>query len=313
MAALTALFFLWSACGAAWAEEPPLLVNRDLPGTYRKNSDGSAYVAYPEDMAYADFTFPEGAELLRVVFPTIRDCDAALLLCGGEAMLIDCGSEFFGTMVVDLLRDMQITRLKYVVNTHPHNDHLLGLEKVAEQTEIGELLVCFPENATAHMQIALEVAKERNIPVRWYGDGERLTLGGATLDVWLKGDEDWTLNEASAQIRLAYGARTMLFTADMQRKTQRRLLEVIPAELLDCDILKYPHHGLEKPDDAFFAAVSPVFAVITNMNTDRTRGVREYLTKQGVPFALTIPGYVSLTTDGATWLAERLVPLTPPH
>ncbi|MCH5288179.1 MAG: MBL fold metallo-hydrolase [Christensenellaceae bacterium] len=287
---VTVLLILLSLSAAALGEsaaEPPVLVDR---------------IADPG----AAFSFAEDAELLQIIFPNVWDEDAELILCGGEAMLIDCAKEQHGNRVVALLKQLGITELKYVINSHPHNDHILGLKSIAKAVKIDELLFCFPEKETKHMPVALKTADQYGIPVRWYADEERFQIGGAVIDVWLKGDDNWTLNERSAQMRLQFGERTMLFTGDMMQKTQKRLMEVIDPWLLDIDIFKYPHHGLSLPDDDFLATISPEYVIITNTAGDRTKKVRNYLTKQQIPWATTVPGYVSLTTDGKTWVIERI-------
>ena len=287
---LLILLILCSLALPALCEEsaqPPVLVDR---------------IANPQ----ASFSFAEDAELLQIIFPNIWDEDAELILCGGEAILIDCAKENHGNRVVALLNQLGITELNAVINSHPHNDHILGLKAIAKAVKVDQLLFCFPEKETKHMPVALKVADQYGIPVIWYEDGEQFRVGDAVIDVWLKGDDSWTLNERSAQMRLQYGERTMLFTGDMMQKTQQRLLEVIAPSLLDIDIVKYPHHGLSLPDDHFLDVVSPEYVIITNTAGDRTQKVRRYLNQRGIPWATTVPGYVSLTTDGQTWLIERI-------
>ena len=266
---------------------PPILVDR---------------IADPD----AEFIFAEDAELLQIIFPNVWDEDAELIICGGKVMLIDCAKEHHGNRVVALMKQLGITHLDWVVNTHPHNDHILGLQTIAKAVTIDKLLFCFPEKETKHMPVAMKVASKYDIPVEWYADGDQFIIGSAIIDVWLKGDDNWNLNERSAQMRLQYGERTMLFTADMLQKTQKRLMEVIDHELLDVDIFKYPHHGLSLPDEEFFQLVSPEYVIITNTAGDRTKTVRRYLDKQNVRWATTVPGYVSLRTDGQTWVIERI-------
>lgn len=281
---LSALLFAFSA----QAQDAPLLVDR---------------VNSPEE--YADFAFDKDAELLEIWFPQILNCDAMLLQCGGETMLVDCASAKQASRVTALLDALGVREIGAVVNTHPHYDHLQGLELIASAVRVDELRICFNEAYNQHMVTAMETAKAHDIPVTHYQDGDRFTLGGAVIDVWLKGDAAWTLNEQSAQLRVQFGERTALLTADMMLKTQQRLLETVPAELLDIDILKYPHHGLNKMNDAFFAAISPVFAVITNNGTKGSPG-RQYMALKHIPCAVTVPGFVHLVTDGTTWLCERV-------
>ncbi len=262
-------------------------------------------IADPE--AEPDFAFAPDAELLEIIFPQVLNADAMLLRCGGRSILVDCASAKQASRVTDMLGQLGVTHLDAIINTHPHYDHLQGLEIVATAVETEELWVSFPADYNQHMITAMTVAQRLELPVVTYGDGDVYALGGATLTAWCKGDENWNCNERSAVWKVRFGDATALLTADMLLKTQKRLLETIPPEELDIDILKYPHHGLNKLNDAFCAAISPSYAVITNNGTVSATG-KQYLRVKHIPFALTVPGFVSLTTDGTTWLIQRLTP-----
>ena len=95
----------------------------------------------------------------------------------------------------------------------------------------------------------------------------------------------------------------MLMAADLERNGQQKFAE-LKGDALKADILKYPHHGIEKLDDAYMAAVSPAFMIVTNNLTEREG--RKYIRNCGVPSGYTVPGFVYLATDGQTWVAERI-------
>lgn len=284
LACLTALALLLPCAALA---DAPLLVDRiNDPG------------------AYPDFAFAADAPLLEIIFPQILNCDAVLLRCGGQTMVIDCCSYKYAPRLVALLEQLGVTEVDCVVNTHPHFDHLEGLGRLSDAVKVKELRICFPPDENNTMINALRVCESKAIPVTAFADGERWTLGGAEMTVWLKGDEAWGLNDRSAVIRLDYHGRTALFAADIERNGQRRLAEVIPPELLDVEVLKYPHHGKEELEPVFLEAVTPLFSVITNNSNDYPG--KKSLARMGLPFAITVPGFVRLTTDGATWLVDRL-------
>lgn len=257
--------------------------------------------------AAPEFSFAPDAPLLEIVFPQILNADAMLLRCGGKAVLVDCASAKQASRVTAMLQELGVTRLDAVINSHPHYDHLEGLENLLKVVPVGELWVSFPADYNKHMVKAMGVAEAAELPVHTYGDGDVYKLGGATLTAWCKADEAWNCNERSAIIKVRFGNATTLLTGDMMLKTQKRLLEAISPEELDVDILKYPHHGLNPMNDAFYQALSPMFSVITNNGT-KGRPARKYLGYKHDPYAMTVPGYVSLTTDGETWLVQRLTP-----
>lgn len=271
------------------AAQPPVLVDR---------------VNSPEE--YADFAFAEDADLLEIVFPQMLDCDAVLLRCGGETILVDSCKRAYSERIVNMCKQLGITRIDKVFNTHPHEDHIGGFRDVIKEIEVGELWICFPEDCNSHMKTAVSAAKKAGIPVKTYADGDVFTLGSATIEVWKLEGKSTEMNDCSAQMKVTFGERTMLLTADLEENGQKKMVE-LHGEALDADILKYPHHGIKVLVPEYQAAVSPLFMVITN-NHRKTEGWKWITSgKAGVPYAYTVPNLVHLTTDGTTWIAEKIV------
>ncbi len=261
--------------------------------------------------AWPDFAFPEDAEILDIWMPDIRDADATVLRFGDEVWMIDCGDVRAARRLVILLRQLGITAIDRMFNSHPHHDHIQGLEMTDDTARVKELYVCFPregEKATEHMKYAMKVAKERGIAVFDYGDEDDFYMGNGkvTFHVWQKQDPSFTVNDLSAQMMLRYGERSMLFTADMEKPGQRKLLEEVGAEALKADILKYPHHGKLTLADEFLYAVRPELTVITNY---RQYGYSyNYMKDRNFPLVYTNRDriFLHLATDGKHWLCEYI-------
>ena len=256
-----------------------------------------------DPQAHADFAFAQDAPLLEVVFPQILNCDAIFLRCGGETMLVDCATQGQAKRIINMCAQLGITRIDRVVNTHPHEDHIGGFRDLIKEVEVGELWICFPEDYNDHMSKAVGYAEKAGIPVVHYADGDTLTLGGATLEVWKLEGKLSEMNDCSAQFYVTFGERTFLMTADLEKTGQQKHVELKGAALR-ADILKYPHHGLEKLTEEYAAAVSARYFVVTN-NQRSTEGLK-YIRRGDVPCAWTVPGLVTLTTDGATWVVDRV-------
>ena len=251
----------------------------------------------------ADFAFAQDAALLEVIFPQILNCDAIFMRCGGETMLVDCATQGQAKRIINMCKQLGITRIDRVVNTHPHEDHIGGLRDLIKEVEVGELWICFDENYTTHMTKAVGHAQKAGIPVVHYADGDVLTLGGATIEVWKLEGRSSELNDCSAQFMVTFGDRKLLMAADLEKTGQERYV-ALKGNALKADILKYPHHGLEKLIDEYAAAVGAEYYVVTN-NQRSTEG-KKYITRSGVPCAWTVPGFVTLTTDGTTWVVDRV-------
>lgn len=284
------LALLVLASASAFAEDaaqPPVLVDR---------------INAPD--VNADFAFAEDAALFEVIFPQILNCDAILLRCGDETMLVDCATQGQAVRILNMCKQLGITHIDKVINTHPHEDHIGGFRDLIKEVTVDELWICFPADYNEHITKAVGYAEKAGIPVYTYADGDTFTLGGATIDVWKLEGSKSELNDCSAQFYITYGERTLLMTADLETSGQKKYVE-LKGEALKADIIKYPHHGIDKLNADYMAAVSPQFLVVTNNHrqTDGWKAIRNY----SIPYAYTVPGFVYLSTDGATWVTDRIV------
>ena len=248
------------------------------------------------------YEFDPDTPLLHIYFPRIFDCDGALIVSCGETAVIDCCDAYQAPRLVNVILAAGVRRIDYLFNTHPHHDHLDGLAAVVDAAQVSQLLICFHEFYNTRMTAALSVARERNIPVVHYGNGDVFQIGNAELNVIQVGEADWNINEKSAIMRLSFGECSMLFMADTQPRTFAALAAMPDTSMIDADILKYPHHGVEILTQDFLEASSPLYAIITN--TDRVTDAIALLDSCAIPYALTGQGAVHCVTDGSVWVIE---------
>lgn len=136
------------------------------------------------------------------------------------------------------------------------------------------------------------------------GDGDLIPFGDVRLEV-IKRDVNWfTENDCSAMIRLDYGDRSLLLTADVDRDCQNNLLETAP-EKLDVDIFKYPHHGVRPAGWNFLKHMSAELTVITNSRYS-AKDARKDAEKRGITPIYTANGLVRLRTDGHIWVVDQI-------
>ena len=245
---------------------------------------------------------------LHIWFPIIANADEALITYGDEVWLLDCGDKGMAERGVKMLQDLGITKIDKLFNSHPHHDHLGGLEITNKAVPVGELLVCFPADSTETMVTAMDYARQAGIPVAWYNNGQVFTMGNGNVSFkfFFADDMDLDMNNNSAFTLVQYRSRRMLFTADVDRPGQQAILSRVSREDLRAEIIKYPHHGKTGLFEEFFEAVNPSLAIITNISTD-WYGVG-YLKSRKVPyeFTCTIDAYLHLYTDGYTWFMEKV-------
>jgi competence protein ComEC len=255
--------------------------------------------------AWSQYRLTAGAPLLQVVFPAIHDADSALILCGGEAFLIDCADHAQEQEVVTMLRRMGVKKLKAVLITHPHHDHLEGFAAVAAAVEVEELLICFPEDENDRMAILMQEAEAARVPVRHFSDGDVFTIGDATLEIFLKADDSCSVNDRSGAAMLRWHGRSLLFAGDLEKDGMNALVSGVPVGTLKADLLKFPHHAVNNVHSAFISLVDPALCIVTNR--DRNTAGEQGLKLRGIPYVCTRYGGLILTTDGERWLVERLI------
>ena len=73
---------------------------------------------------------------LHIYFLDVGQGDAAVILCDGEAMIIDGGLPGQSSKIHSFLEDLHIKELVYVVATHPDQDHIGGLPAVLQQVKV---------------------------------------------------------------------------------------------------------------------------------------------------------------------------------
>ena len=70
---------------------------------------------------------------LTVHYIDVGQGDSILAGLDGHYMLIDAGENDQADTVVSYLKQAGVTSLDYVIGTHPHSDHIGGLDKVIDE------------------------------------------------------------------------------------------------------------------------------------------------------------------------------------
>lgn len=253
-----------------------------------------------------EWVFEEGAEILEIFFPPVRGADCCILRLGDQTLMIDSATPGQHDRVAAALAYAGIDHINTGFNTHPHDDHIGGFDILYQAATMDELYITFPDDFNNNMKRTMRAMQEQNIPVKTIGDGELLPFGDVRLEV-IRRDIGWfSENDCSAMLRLDYGDRSLLMTADVDRDGQNNLLETAP-EKLDVDIFKYPHHGVRPAGWNFIKHMSPEMTIITNNRFNQNvKTVRKDAVKRGITPVCTSEGMVYLRTDGHIWVVEQI-------
>lgn len=159
------------------------------------------------------------------------------------------------------LHHKNITTLDYVFISHYHNDHCQGLISLMDLVKIKNIFLpdYLPEGKNRVM--IEEKAKEKGIKLNYIKEPGTIDLdGGVSCEVLYFDKAAENENDRSVVMRLEYGGISCLYTGDITKKTEQKLLE--NGIDVHADILKTPHHGSKySSSDELLTAVDSEIAV----------------------------------------------------
>ena len=200
---------------------------------------------------------------LEVHFLDVGQGDCAVVLCGGEAMIIDGGPPGASSKVYAYIHDtLKLRTIRIMAATHPHDDHVGGLSGALNAAPVELLLTPVTEWDSSPFRSMMEIAGRQGTAVTVPYDGDVYTLGEATVTVLMCWPEAWTVNDSSIVLRVDYGGTSFLFTGDAEEMLEYMLVD--SGCNLHADVLKVAHHGSNSSSTGeFINAVSPSYAVIS--------------------------------------------------
>mgnify|MGYP000712472963 FL=1 len=160
---------------------------------------------------------------LVVEYLDVGQADSILLSSDGEYMLIDAGNNADGDDVVSYLRSVGADELKYAVGTHPHEDHIGGMDDVINDLTVDRVLL---PNATTNTQTygdVLTAIESKNVPVTVPQASDTYQLGDATIAVVAAEQAD-ELNNTSIVLKATYKNTSFLFMGDAEYSVEATLL-----------------------------------------------------------------------------------------
>lgn len=245
---------------------------------------------------------------LSVHFIDVGQAKAILIKAPGGNALIDAGGNDQGQNVLRYLAAQGVKSLDIAVGTHPHADHIGGLDTVIEGITVDKVILPdIPKElvpTTATYTDLLKVISGKKLKVTAAKTSDSYELGDALLTILAPINDYDNLNDMSVAVRLDYGDVSFLFTGDASKDSEQDMLA--SGARLSADVLDVGHHGGRTATTGeFLQAVKPKIAVIScgidNSYGHPHRETLQRLEELDIKILRTdFDGTVIIATDGET-------------
>lgn len=203
--------------------------------------------------------------LMYVHYINVDQGDAILIQVNNKNLLIDSGPKNHKKQLVKFLTDLNISKLDYVIATHPHEDHIGNMNTVLNSYKVQSFYAPKVYSYTKSFEQMIDSLKSNNLKINPIKRGcNTINLGFQTnVEVFSPINDTYdNENNYSPVIKISFGNNSFLFTGDAEKEIEDKL--ILLNDDLKADILKVSHHGSSSStSDAFLNRVSPKYAVIS--------------------------------------------------
>ena len=203
---------------------------------------------------------------MSVPFIDVGQGDCTLIISDGEAMLVDAGEAEYGERVADYLDSLEIEKLRYVIGTHPHSDHIGGLAHIIRNYQVETVIMPkIPDDMTPTTRIyenLLETIIDEKLKIRT-ARNETLDLGTSKVQIYKPVSDTKNLNNYSVCVKITHGENSFLLTGDTEKSGEKEFSQTYGKEL-SSKVYKMGHHGSETASNIeLLDVVLPRYAVIS--------------------------------------------------
>ncbi|MBI6021297.1 MBL fold metallo-hydrolase [Clostridium perfringens] len=201
---------------------------------------------------------------MSVTYLNVGQGDSELIQVNGINMLIDAGTNAGANDLVKDLKNRGIKTIDIAIATHPHEDHIGGMDEVLENFDVKSFYAPKVSHTTKTYENMLKAVKNEGLKIKQIKEGTKIDLGKDTeVQVYSPVKSQYEeLNNYSPVMKISYGQNSFMFTGDAESLVEKEILS--ENKDLKADVLKLGHHGSHSSTSKeFLKAVDPSIAIVS--------------------------------------------------
>lgn len=228
----------------------------------------------------------------------------------GKVMVIDAGNPSTFSEVDTALKALGVTRIDYLVASHPHVDHVGNFARLIDAYQIGGVYtseVVYPETHYNNYMAAIERTKTPHIIL---AEGDSFKFGDSVLvEVFhptpgikyydgYPAQSTQFINNLSLVLKITYAKSSFLFGGDLYTIGEDEVVGRY-GDRLRADVFKVGHHGAATSSGKSYR--NAISAKITVMMHDAVADLnvyRKYRREGAAAYITSIDGCVLVSTAG---------------
>ena len=179
-----------------------------------------------------------------------------------KTMLIDGGTKAAGSKVVSFLKSKGITKLDYVVATHPDADHIGGLIEVLKNFKVTNFIDPGKTHTTQTYLELMKLVDTKGINYTIATTGSKITIDSSIGVQVLHANKNASdSNDASIVLKATYNKVSFLLMGDASTELESTIMAKYDVK---ATVLKAGHHGSNTGSSAkFISKVNPASTILS--------------------------------------------------